>query len=238
MLDNFNQTLTDFIHSELKTLGLIIAAIALWALIAFLKKRAAVRLFNSDHNIVASMKSQLTLQSRISELLAKLGASRVHVYLFHNGSHYINNSTILKFSCKAETCAIGDRDAIQDYQDIKISTMTEYFGFLCTGDSGEYNTEETYTEDFHSSYIRSTLKSQNVHSVIRCPLYKGEEIVGVIAIHCKDTTRKKATSDCKKASIVKNYAHHVEYIVNKDPLPPKSFLTALKQAVETIFSKG
>ena len=69
-----------------------------------------------------------------------LGADRVQVYEFHNGTHYANGRSALKTTCTYETCRYGVASCLNVLSGIPLSVIPNFLRVLL--DTGELLVED------------------------------------------------------------------------------------------------
>jgi len=74
--------------------------------------------FESNHN---------NIHERLTELRVILDAGRTMIGQFHNGGHFIDGTSMRKFSITHESCALGVSSLLQDSKD---ELVTRYLGLL------------------------------------------------------------------------------------------------------------
>ena len=133
-----------------------------------------------------------------------LGADRVQVYEFHNGTHYANGRSALKTTCTYETCRYGVASCLNVLSGIPLSVIPNFLRVLL--DKGELLVKdlEDLKETMPSTYnLKHTMGIKGFYDVV---IYNANnEPVGFVAVQfCND----KISSLNKDA--VKKFAWFVE----------------------------
>jgi hypothetical protein len=159
---------------------------------------------------VASMRirTNRNIQELLAEIRVRSGADRVGVFLFHNGTKYVNGSSYLQVSCSYESISRG----ITSFQSqgTLISTITEALDFLALADVVK-KVHTDYVELLTPCFYRTVLESQGVKAVSKFPLYKGSDIIGYI---CADMVQSDCP-DTAKLEVLKEKAPLIEYYLNQ-----------------------
>jgi hypothetical protein len=122
-----------------------------------------------------SVRDQMIKEALI-ELRVLLGADRVYVTMFHNGSSYVDGSHDNKKSRTHEVVGPGVSYENQNYQDIRLSLMNDEIDLL----KGEAQPTFTTFEQLKDSKFRRMLSAQGVRGIARCPLRDHKNVIGFI----------------------------------------------------------
>jgi hypothetical protein len=137
-------------------------------------------------------KVDVEIIKRMEEVKEILDADRVLVCEFHNGEHYANGRSALKYSCTYEVARAGIDTVQKIFSSVPISCMPRFITKLLDEETIKVSNTESIKDDMPSTY--SIKKSANITSfqdlVIR---NDKKEPVGFIAVHwCNG---KKMTSN-------------------------------------------
>lgn len=95
----------------------------------------------TDHTHESSVKKSIScdkdINIELSRMLVGAKASRVGLFLFHNGSIFTTNSPIWKVSATHEICEPGVTQEFHKVQDVKASLLTPLMSPMFTGDDSE-----------------------------------------------------------------------------------------------------
>jgi hypothetical protein len=96
---------------------------------------------NSPHQhkttVQMSIACDMDINQELSRLLFGAKASRVGLFLFHNGSVFSTNSPIWKISATHERCETGITQEFHKVQDVKASLLTPLIHPMFTGSATE-----------------------------------------------------------------------------------------------------
>jgi len=96
---------------------------------------------NNQHHhettVEMSIACDKDINMELSRLLFGAKASRVGLFLFHNGSVFSTNSPIWKISATHERCEAGITQEFDKVQDVKASLLTPLVSPMFTGDNSD-----------------------------------------------------------------------------------------------------
>lgn len=120
--------------------------------------------------------------SFLSELRNKYDASRVFIYLIHNGEAIYNNSHIQRASCVCEIVKNGVSYECQRSQNIPLTYNPELIKLL-----KENNNEFVIVNELNDCFLKNYLEIRKVYSVIYKSIILDGKIIGYIGMHfCED----------------------------------------------------
>jgi len=192
----------------LQLLGL--AALGAIALAAVWLKRKITDLL-TKHMVVEEIQNGQKITELLVEIRLACKADRVSIYLFHNGEHYINGSSILRISGAYETVAAGIATQRGNTQNVLISTVPEAVAFLVKPRPKDA-VAMTHTSELEPGFYRAALEAQGVRAVAKYPLYKASDIIGFI---CADFVQKDVQEDHGDLDIIKTHAPRLELYLHE-----------------------
>lgn len=81
---------------------------------------------NVGYKVPKQVKKDVEIIRRMEQLKEILNADRVQVYEFHNGEHYANGRSALKFSCTYEVYRVGVQSTQSKMNSIPISCVPQF----------------------------------------------------------------------------------------------------------------
>lgn len=133
----------------LGNLGAIFGLSILFAVVAILSKiqkdmatklvelATNMNLHNMESTVEKSISCDKDINLELTRLLISTQASRVGLFLFHNGSVFSTNSPIWKISSTHEQCEAGITQEFHRVQDVKASLLTSLMSPMFTGMDNE-----------------------------------------------------------------------------------------------------
>lgn len=125
-----------FSIENLSAIGSVCGAIIFTAYISFKTFKSKIEMFieNEKKNVPKNIKKQSSLDYEIMQEAEKvkeiLGADRVQVYEFHNGTHYANGRSALKTTCTYEVCRYGIKSCANILSGIPLSIIPNFLNAL------------------------------------------------------------------------------------------------------------
>ena len=138
---------------------------------------------------------------RVKEIV---GADRVQVYEFHNGTHYANGRSALKTTCTYEACRYGVSSCLNMLSGIPLSVIPNFIKILL--DKGELlvGDLENIKVDMPTTYVLK--QGMGIKSFYDVIIYnKSGEPVGFVAVQFCNNVKKNINKDA-----VKKFAWFVE----------------------------
>ncbi len=137
---------------------------------------------NVGSKIPKQSKTDMEIIKRMEQVKEILNADRVLVYEFHNGEHYANGRSALKFSCTYEVYRTGIESVQSKLSSIPISCVPQFISKLL---------EEEFIKETDVEHIRDKMpatyglsKDINITSYQNLVIRNGkEEPVGFLAVH-------------------------------------------------------
>lgn len=168
------------------------------------------------------------IYERMVEIKTILEADRVFLDNFHNGSIFLPNRPIWRFSRSYETVANGVSYTIKDTQNILALTAWDYLapffdnkqrkycyklkGDTCLdGCKNLFGIYKFIVDKMPESYLKVILRNQGVESLILLPIIDSENIVGYIGIHFMRDFNEKDINTC----VVCQKVQEISYFLNK-----------------------
>ncbi len=122
-----------------------------------------------------SVRDQMIKESLI-ELRVLLAADRVYIAMFHNGTSYVDGTHDNKKSRTHEVVGPGVSYENQNYQDIRLSLISDEVELL----KGEDHPVFITCDKLKDSKFRRMLNAQGVRAIARCPLRENKNVIGFI----------------------------------------------------------
>lgn len=139
------------------------------------------------------------------EVRTRFNADRSYLSMFHNGTHFVDQSSDLKKSRTHERVSPGVSYEAQNYQDLRVSLMQEETELIRGGEPAY----RLWTEIKDGKFKR-LLESQGVKAIVRCPITLGQDIIGFLGLDFGEMG--KAPENLKDISI---YAGRIEQILSR-----------------------
>lgn len=102
--------------------------------------------------IPGQAKSDMDIIKRMEQVKEVLNADRVMVFEFHNGEHYANGRSALKFSCTYEVYRVGTTSVQTKLSSIPISCVPHFVTNLLDNEFIKIKDLETIKDDMPASY--------------------------------------------------------------------------------------
>lgn len=176
------------------TLGEIILTVVVC--IQYVKKR--YKKPDVSSMIPKQNKIDLEIISKMDYAKEILNADRIHLYEFHNGEHYSDYRSALKFSCSYEVIKAGTYSVRSNCVSLPISVMPKFINKITNEGKFYCSDIEELNGKMPSTYaFKRELGIKSFYDVaIR---NASGRIIGFIAIHWgKDTTPKMDEDEIKK----------------------------------------
>jgi hypothetical protein len=121
------------------------------------------------------------LDEMLTELRLTLNSCRTGIVKFHNGGHFFDGTSILKFTTTHESCEIGIDSSIDSPQGQLITRYVDKIKILDKDEIKIY-----YTSDLKDSYFKGYLEQRSTVAFILLPLFceKGLKIGYLISEWC------------------------------------------------------
>ena len=145
---------------------------------------------NVGSKIPKQAKSDMEIIKRMEQVKEILNADRVQVFEFHNGEHYANGRSALKFSCTYEVYRAGVTSVQTKLSSIPISCVPHFVTTLLDGEFVKIKDLETIKDAMPATY--EIKKSIDISSFQDLIIRNGEnEPVGFIEVQwCKGSKMK------------------------------------------------
>ena len=105
-------------------------------------------------------KNDVEIIKRMEQLKEVLNADRVQVYEFHNGEHYANGRSALKFTCTYEVYRVGIESTQKKMSSIPISCVPHFITQLLNEELIKVNNIESIKDEMPATY--SLMQSNGV----------------------------------------------------------------------------
>lgn len=127
-------------------------------------------------------KTDVEIVKRMEQVKEVLNADRVLVCEFHNGEHYANGRSALKFSCTYEVVRVGISNVQRLFTSIPISCMTNFISTLLDKETLVVKDVEDIKDSMPATY---SIKKEAGITSFQDLIIRNEknEPVGFIAIH-------------------------------------------------------
>lgn len=128
------------------------------------------------HEQIAKLNSERDFSKAINEVLERIGSylEAERAYIFeHIGKYYCNTF---------EWCEEGIRSEIEMLQHVPEDEMRHWTDYLEKGECVVIPDIDDESEAKINSYIRETLKAQNIRSVVEAPITIGDKLIGFIGV--------------------------------------------------------
>jgi len=96
------------------------------------------------------------LDEYLTEMRVNLNASRTSISKFHNGGHFFDGESILKFTTTNESCSLGTNNTIESSQGLLITRWIGIVGVL-----QEEGLNLHYTKDITDNQLRGYYEARN-----------------------------------------------------------------------------
>ena len=150
---------------------------------------------NVGSKVPKQAKTDIEIIRRMEQVKELLNADRVLVYEFHNGEHYANGRSALKFSCTYEVCRAGVTQIQTKLSAVPISCVPHFITQLLDEEFIKQVNIENIKEKMPATYqLRKSLNITSYQDLV-IKNAKGEP-VGFIAVQWCDN--KKMCSDDKE----------------------------------------
>ena len=137
---------------------------------------------NSDKNLMdIFMKLSKSIKENCVDTMNKIGAVRIAIYLFHNGTHSTNGIDFLKMSCICEKVAIGSgiRERMLEINNIPINLFDEMIDHLITYNRYIIMNNEEIQESNHKILI----SADKIHYAQLVTIYDiNNNMLGFVAV--------------------------------------------------------
>ena len=107
---------------------------------------------NVGGKIPKQAKLDVEILRRMEQLKEIVGADRVQIYEFHNGEHYANGRSALKFSCTYEVYRVGIEPVQTKMSSIPISCDTRFINKILDEELIKVSDIEKIKEEMPASY--------------------------------------------------------------------------------------
>lgn len=107
---------------------------------------------NVGYKIPRQVKKDVEIIRRMEQLKEMLNADRVQVYEFHNGEHYANGRSALKFSCTYEVYRVSISSTQSKMNSIPISCVPQFITQLLEEESIRVPNVEAIKDKMPSAY--------------------------------------------------------------------------------------
>lgn len=123
-----------------------------------------------------------------------LNADRIHLYEFHNGEHYADYRSALKFSCSYEVTKAGTRSVMHKCTGIPISVMPRFINKITKEDVFYCQHLEEIKDSMASTYeFKNNLNIESFYDVaVKSP--QGN-IIGFIAVQWDKGTQARVNPE-------------------------------------------
>ena len=137
---------------------------------------------NVSSKIPKQAKTDVEIVKKMEQVKEILNADRVLVCEFHNGEHYANGRSALKFSCTYEVVRVGISNVQRLFTSIPISCMTRFISTLLDRETLVVKNVEDIKDEMPATY--SIKKEAGITSFQDLIIRNGKnEPVGFIAVH-------------------------------------------------------
>ena len=127
-------------------------------------------------------KIDINIVKRMEQIKELLNADRVLVCEFHNGEHYANGRSALKYSCTYEVCRAGINPVQKIFTSVPISVMPRFITKLLDDEGVKVKNLEEIKDSMPSTY--SVKKEAGITSFQDLVIKNHKnEPVGFIAVH-------------------------------------------------------
>jgi len=158
----------------------------------------------------------IRIHSQIDELLTelrlKLQCCRTGIIKFHNGGHFFDGTSILKFTTTHESCELGVVSSMDSPQGQLITRYVDKIKLLEKNDAEIY-----YTIDLKDSYFKGYLESRGAvsFSILPFECEKGFKMGYILAEWC-DYTGVENTDKNKLKELIRYYSRMINtLLINK-----------------------
>lgn len=123
-----------------------------------------------------------------------LNADRIHLYEFHNGAHYADYRSALKFSCSYEVTKAGTASVMHKCTSIPISVMPKFINKITTEGCFYCSNIEEIKDSMASTYaFKNNLNIESFYDIaIKNP--QGM-IIGFVAVQWDKGTKRNLNPD-------------------------------------------
>lgn len=143
-----------------------------------------------------SLKKSIEIKLKLAEVKAALGAKRIYMFQFHNGTVYLGDHNFHKYSMSAifEVVSQGLSREIQNLQSKPLSNYVELLSFLMESDHehiivGNHRGSDM---DFNEADLEDMLYSMKPETIIFFKVYNNKkQFIGLICM-CFDAEVTKA----------------------------------------------
>ena len=155
----------------------------------------------------------IRIHSQIDELLTelrlKLECCRTGIVKFHNGGHFFDGTSILKFTTTHESCELGVVSSMDSPQGQLITRYMDKIKLL-----EKNNTEIYYTTDLKDSYFKGYLEARGAISFCIVPLEceKGMKMGYVLIEWCDYEKIENIDTDSLKG-LIRYYSRMINTIL-------------------------
>lgn len=177
-----------------KSIGIALGEIIITAIFCIQYVKKNIRKPDISKMIPKQNEIDLDIIGKMDYTKELLNADRIHLYEFHNGAHYADYRSALKFSCSYEVTKAGTRSVMHKCTGIPISVMPRFINKL-TKDGVFYCKDiEEIKDTMASTYeFKNNINIKSFYDVaIKNP--QGT-IIGFIAVQWDNGTHPKVNSD-------------------------------------------
>lgn len=115
-----------------KTLGLVLGEIIVTAYVCIQYVKKNIKKPDVSKMIVKQNVIDMDITSKMDYVKELLNADRIHVYEFHNGEHYADYRSAIKFSCSYEVTKAGTVSVRNKCTSLPISVMPRFINEITT----------------------------------------------------------------------------------------------------------
>lgn len=180
----------DKLLENAQNIGMLLAGVA----IAYLTCRNELKKYLNKQKTKVSdnLPRQSTIDNKIVDRLEHvkelLNADIIHIYEFHNGEHYADGRSALKFSCTYEVVRAGVDTIRKKCMQIPIACMPKFIKHIldenkiCCKDIEEFKDEDPATYNFKKELNMKSFADYAIKN-------KDNKVVGFVAVIWNDTKR-------------------------------------------------
>ena len=177
-----------------KTIGIALGEIIITAIfcVQYIKKN--IKKPDISKMIPKQNEIDLDIIGKMDYTKELLNADRIHLYEFHNGEHYADYRSALKFSCSYEVTKAGTASVMHKCTSIPISVMPKFINKITTEGCFYCNNIEEIKDTMASTYaFKNNLNIESFYDIaIKNP--QGM-IIGFIAVQWDKGTKRNLNPD-------------------------------------------
>ena len=181
---------------------LIPICVASIPIVTILLKRYLDKKDKQPHNVSVAVEKNKRLDGLCADLIAKLGAQRVNVWLFHNGGYYYTGEPIQKLSIISETNATGVDAIMHLFQNQPIGLFQRNLEKLIDA--------EYFQEYNELKYKDSLAVINNLYSIVSSAVFKLRNREGYFAGILAIAYNNQHTMTPGEIETVKDFAVQIE----------------------------